>query len=81
MAKKTAQVRNLQFDILAIYILKILCISTVCLSLFLGYRCSKENICNGKGECMDGGWCMCKPGWSSKEDCSGIFILRKIFES
>ena len=49
--------------------------------LFLEYMCSKENICSEHGQCMDGGWCLCRPGWSSKEDCSGSFIFRKIFDN
>ena len=48
---------------------------------FLEYKCSHENICSGNGGCKDNSWCLCKPGWSSKEDCSGslIFSFFKIF--
>ena len=42
--------------------------------VFLEYKCSMDNTCSGHGECMDvkdNGWCICRPGWTSKEDCSG----------
>ena len=44
---------------------------------FTEYKCSYLNICSGNGECkeIDGdSWCLCKPGWSTKQDCSGIFV-------
>ena len=41
---------------------------------FLEYKCSVDNTCNSHGECKDyeyNGYCLCRPGWTSKEDCSG----------
>ena len=81
MAKKIAQVSNLQFDIFLFTFYKFFAFLWFTIWLFLGYKCSEENNCNGHGICRDNTWCLCRPGWSSKEDCSGIFIFRKIFEN
>ena len=52
--------------------------SWICHCSFLSeYECSKENICSGHGECKDNSWCLCRPGWSSKDDCSGSLFFMK----
>ena len=47
------------------------------IGFLLGYKCSDKNTCNGHGKCKDDSWCICIPGWSSKEDCSGSFVFNE----
>ena len=58
------------------YSLKIVCFIVLFIS---EYKCSILNTCSGHGECKDidgnNSWCLCKPGWSTKQDCSGNFFF------
>ena len=43
--------------------------------LFLDFKCSTIQDCNGRGFCDEYGTCQCSVNWDWSEDCSGKSLL------